>query len=205
MQHGSPLFPAPVPVSSPVLLTPAQIPAESCPKRYQAGCHTPSTAAGTRRKGRSAPPGALRFPLVILSRLVSAFGVVGLDKPCGFQPLKHLVDVIVKSGHVEILNGFSRRTATIGRVGQSCDKRLADNVEPNVALRQHFEKGLPKTLIELRQRVKIITQLIRLPANLDRNVTTLLVRHRIPPSNDGGAAPWPPRLSPRQESARPWA
>src|SRR5690606_41502993 len=101
--------------SWPALPAPIQTPAGSYPKRYQAGYHTPSTVAGTRRRGRSAPLGALRFPLVILSRLVSAFGVVGLDKPCGFQPLKHLVDVIVKSGHVEILNGFSRRTATIGR------------------------------------------------------------------------------------------
>src|SRR5690606_3650097 len=153
----------------------------SYPGRYHAGYRTPSRGAGTRRRGRSAPVGALRCPLVILSRLVSAFGVVGLDKPCGFQPLKHLVDVIVKSGHVEILNGFSRRTATIGRVGQSCDKRLPDNVEADVALRKHFEKGLPKTLSDLRQPVKIIPQLIRLPANLDRNVTTLLVSHNVPP------------------------
>src|SRR5690606_32113456 len=106
-------------------------------------------------KGRSAPPGGLCFPLVILSRLVSAFGVVGFDKPCSFQPFKHLVDVIIEASHVEILNGFSRRTATIGRVGQSCDKRLADNVEPNVALRKHFEKGLPKTLIKLCQGVEV--------------------------------------------------
>src|SRR5690606_36353683 len=175
-----------------------QTPAGSYPKRYQAGYHTPSKGAGTHHKGRSAPRGALRFPLAILSNLVSAFGVVGLDKPCGFQPLKHLVDVIVKSGHVEILNGFSRRTATIGRIGQSCDKRLSDNVEPNVALRQHFEKGLPKTLIELRQRVKIITQLIRLPANLDRHIAPLTICHGIPPSEvrRGGtiAAPVSPPL-----------
>src|SRR5690606_34531840 len=181
MPRGLPAFQAPAPASWPALPALIQTPAESYPKRHQAGYHTPSKGAGTRRKGRSAPRGALRFPLAILSNLVSAFGVVRLDKPCGFQPLKHLVDVIVKSGHVEILNGFSRRTATIGRVGQSCDKRLADNVEPNVALRKHFEKGLPKTLIELRQGIKIITQLIRLPANLDRNVTTLLVSHNVPP------------------------
>src|SRR5690606_10938919 len=108
----------------------------------------------------------------------------GLDKPCGFQPLKHLVDVIVKSGHVEILNGFSRRTATIGRVGQSCDKRLADNVEPNVPLAQHLEEGLPEPLVQLCQRIKIVPQLVRLAAYFDGHITPMLVSHRIPPSND---------------------
>src|SRR5690606_15474867 len=205
MQHGSPIFPVPVPVSSPVLLTPAQTPAESYPKRYQAGYHTPSTVAGTRRRGRSAPLGALRFPLVILSRLVSAFGVVGLDKPRCLQTLKNLVDVVVDLGDLQVLQRLGRHPAPVGRVGEPGDQGFADNVEPDVALAQYLEEALTEPLVQLRQRVEVVAQLIRFAANLDRHITPMTICHSIPPSNDGGAAPLPPRLSPRQAPAHQWA
>src|SRR5690606_28838700 len=39
---------------------------------------------------------------------------------------------------------------------------------------------------------KIVPQLIRLAADFDGHIAPMFVSHRIPPSNDGGAAPWPP-------------
>src|SRR5690606_33224175 len=141
----------------------------------------PSTAAGTRRRAGSSPPGALCFPLVTLTVGVVVLGVLGLDKPGRLQALENFVDVVVYLGDLELLDRLSRRTASIGRVGEPGDQGFADNVEADVALRKHFEKGLPKTLIELRQRIEVVPQLVSLAADFDGHIAPMLVSHNVPP------------------------
>src|SRR5690606_31550785 len=102
---------------------PVQIPSTSCSKRRPAGCNAPSTAAGTRRRANSAPPGALRFPLVTLAVGVGvgvvALGVLGLDEPSRLQALENLVDVVVDLGDLQVLQRLGRRPAAVGRVSQA--------------------------------------------------------------------------------------
>src|SRR5690606_38724470 len=98
------------------------------------GCHAPSTAAGTRRRTGSAPPGALRFPLVTLAAGV-VLGVLGLDKPRRLQALENLVDVVVDLGDLQVLQRLGRRPAAVGGVGQARYQGLPDDVEADVALR----------------------------------------------------------------------
>src|SRR5690606_34682821 len=52
--------------------------------------------------------------------------------------------------------------------------------------------ALTEALIKLRQRVEVVPKLVCLAANLNGHIAPVFVSHRIPPLNDGGAAPWPP-------------
>src|SRR5690606_2489219 len=146
------------------------------------------TAAGTRRRAGSAPLGALCFPLVIPAGAVLVLGVLGLDKSRRLQAFENLVDVVVDLGDLQVLQRLSRRPAAIGGVGQARDQGLPDDVESNVALAQDLEKALTEPLIELRQRVKVVPQLIRLATDFDGHIAPMLVSHRIPPSNGRGGA-----------------
>src|SRR5690606_37161084 len=79
-----------------------------------------------------------------------------------------------------------RRPAAVGRVGQPRDKGLPEDMEADVAIAQYLEEGLTEPLIELRQRVEVVPELIRLAADLNGHIAPMFVSHSIPPSNDGG-------------------
>src|SRR5690606_3440456 len=109
-------------------------------------------------------------------------GVLGPDKPRRLQALENLVNVVVDLGDLQVLQRPSRRPTAVGRVGQARDQGLPDDVEAEVSFAQDLEEALPEPLIQLRQRVKVVAQLIRLAANFDRNVAPMFIRHGTPPS-----------------------